>query len=224
MMKNDRGRWEQEWKLYEELREVPMSEEVPEGTAEEAGLDATVSVRKRSEMVENLWGAIDDPVSGGAGFHAASSSMLADKLGKGGVKAGEVRHLVPELVPDMDREVHVLVLDEKDDEVLVAGFTPFSVPASSEELVTGLDVEGLRVLALWNCRWLKRGTMERSWKVDVELGSLLADAVLLRGARMQDAPVPEHLQDRVGPEVVAPDDARWDYFEKGGAYLVMVGV
>ncbi len=150
-MTNDRGRWEEEWKLYEELRGIPLSEDEPEGAGEAVGLHGTVSVRKRSGMVENLWGAI-------------------------------------------------------------------------EEWVTGIEMEGLRVLALWNCRWLKRGLVERGWKVDVALGSLTADAVLLRRARMQDAPVPEQLRERVGPEVVAPDDPRWDYFEKEGAYLVVIGV
>ena len=224
MMASDRGRWEQEWKLYEELRGVPLSEEVPEGAPDAAaGLEGTVSMRKRSEAGERLWGAIDEPGGGGADFLTASSSMLAEKLGKGGVKAGEVRHLAPELVPDMDREVFVLILEENGGEVLVAGFTPFSLPASSEELLTGVDMEGLRVLALWNCRWLKRGMVERSWKVDVELGSLAADGAALREARMKDEPVPVHLADRVGPEVVAPDDPRWDYFEKEGAYLVRIG-
>lgn len=207
-----------------------------------SGMQNTVSLSPMQDKaaLDRLRNAVNRPAReagdaagldpGDASFHTASNSLLAGKLaGKqaqqpADVKAGEIRHLLPELAPDADRSVFALVVEVADDKALLMSFGPLSQPATRDELSTGLDQQGLEVLSLWNAAWVPAETVAKSWKVEVEASGLLTDVQAMRSSTLAGHGVPEHLVQRVGASIEHPLDPRWEYLEQEGeVFLKMLG-
>ena len=210
-----RRRWEQEWDLFQALN-VP-EQGTPADVAKTTGWN-TVSALAGDPRLRALLAPLEMPRSPAAGsdgpdFHTASSAAVGRLLGRGQtLNAGTIVQLAGG--DRAWRPVFLLVIEALDDErVTVVAFSPFSIPASEEELETGIDVDGLRVLALWSRRTVPVGRLREIWKVHENTGKLAEEVLELRAAVRAGAPPPEHLKDRLGSANLAPDDPRWAYFD-----------
>lgn len=81
---------------------------------------------------------------------------------------GQIRILSSELVCSGSNGAppYVIILSKwSDEQFLVAHFSPFSVPATETEMITGLNCIGLRVLQAWNIRNIPACLLKKSWLV-----------------------------------------------------------
>ncbi len=129
-----------------------------------------------------------------------------------------VRDLVllhPSATPSCDRPLHVAVLGRRRGGLRwVAPFSRFSTPASNGEWRTGRSAMPLRVLALWNARWIPPRTFANGWVVGRFTERERRAAREVWEAWRHGRPPPSRLRDDVGPPVVHPDDPRRLYEEE----------
>lgn len=237
---NRNSQWEQEWELYQsfsmgDMEEAGQDEAVQPLAKPTNDLPTTISVSPLQERaaLNRLRGAVNLPSAGNlsAGpndpsFHTASNRMLSSVLGAQveapAIQPGEIRHLLPGLVPDVSRSVFALVAEVREGKALLMSFGPLSRPATTDELLTGLDDHGLQVLCLWNAVWVPLGTITKSWKLDVWADELLADVKKLKESSYAGDGIPDSLTDRVGARIEHPQDPRWDYLEQEGELFVRI--
>lgn len=128
------------------------------------------------------------------------------------LEPGAVRLLDPALVPDANRPVYVLILaDWGDSGKLIAPFGPFSVPASTMELLTNREEPHLAVLSLWNQRVLNMETLARSWFIGRFEEVEFDDVLDVWESGMLGEALPPHLHALVGPPIEMEDDPRCEY-------------
>ena len=127
------------------------------------------------------------------------------------INSGEIRVLSHHLSGNQDEPVYVAVISEWEDDWLVAPFSPFSEPASTGEMLTGIDICGLRVLSLWNAHTVTQENLSFSW-----LDGSLEDQVrrdawnVFRHVSLGE-PLSAELALRIGPPINHPEDPRKTY-------------
>jgi hypothetical protein len=124
----------------------------------------------------------------------------------------DIRLLHPDVSPSADRPVHMALLDRAASGFwLAAPFGRFSNPASAGEWKTGRRTAALRVLCLWNARWMPPGAALRSWRAGRLTARERASALRVLQSWREGAPPDAHLLARTGLPVVHPDDPRRVY-------------
>ena len=136
------------------------------------------------------------------------------------VAIGQVRLLSPKLTPGTDRPVFVAVFGDWDEgEVLVAPFSPFSVPATMGEWLTGRTTPVLRVLEVWNARSVPNAALEESWLVDDFAAVECKAAWHVFEHEAFGKPLAPEFEQQVGPPLVHPEDPRRRYQDEEVALL-----
>jgi hypothetical protein len=128
------------------------------------------------------------------------------------VSNGEIRILSTAIVPDSDRPYYIAVIKEwEEDMMLIAPYAPFTVPATTGELLTGRDHFSLANLELWNARTVPTVLLRKSWLVD-ELSKEECDEAFAVFANITSGKeLPENLTERIGLPIVNPKDPRIEY-------------
>lgn len=124
------------------------------------------------------------------------------------LSAGQILHLKEPSGCTADRPLHALVLnvDRSAERILIAPFSPIPMPATDAELLTDLNDDSLKVICLWNARWIPADTAARSWIIGQASETLMADALALRTAMARKEAVPAALADRTGPPLAIGDE------------------
>ncbi|MEI7819496.1 MAG: hypothetical protein WCK55_01160 [Verrucomicrobiota bacterium] len=136
------------------------------------------------------------------------------------VAVGQVRLLSPELTPDSDRPVFIAVFGEWDEaEVLIAPFSPFSVPATTGEWLTGRTTPVLQVLEVWNARSVPNAALEESWRVDAFTDAECKGAWHVFEHDAFGKALDPEFEQQVGPPLVHPEDPRRRYQDEEVALL-----
>lgn len=110
--------------------------------------------------------------------------------------------------------LYVLNMEERDDRLLLAPFSRFSVPAIPGEWTTGQRTQPLRVLCLWNARWVARTALRPLWVVRHLPARALGEAGELYRCLTEGSAIPSRLAVRCGPPLVHPLDPRHAYIEE----------
>jgi hypothetical protein len=130
------------------------------------------------------------------------------------IRTLRVRDIVlldPRIAPPGARALFLGILDSRECEVHAAPFGPLSLPGFTGELALPERPVPLRVLCLWNARWLDAARVAQGWKC----GRL--SAVEYRGARKvwqawhEGRVPPKPWIELVGPPWIRPDDPRREY-------------
>ena len=136
------------------------------------------------------------------------------------VAVGQVRLLSPERTPDTDRPVFVAVFGDWDEgEVLMAPFSPFSVPATTGEWLTARTTPVLRVLEVWNARSVPNAALDESWLVDEFAPAECKAAWHVFEHEAFGKPLAPEFEQQVGPPLVHPEDPRRRYQDEEVALL-----
>ena len=222
--KNPLHAWSNEWAALRSMADTSLPEETkPEraaaGSAEPASSPLTVSAG--SGVADMLLRQLSASVAPDLASQAEGNphTVLAGSRPKNAaamLAAGQILHLKSTGDAMLDRSLHVLVLkvDSAASRVLVAPFGPIPIPATEAELLTGLEDDPLKVLCLWNARWLPADVAVKSWSVGQADAALVADAVALREAVARREALPAHLSSRTGPPLLMPDDAIQAYLDE----------
>lgn len=137
------------------------------------------------------------------------------------VAPGQIR-LLSSSVVDAERPYYVAILKRWDEDLLLlAPYSPFSVPATTGELLTGRGHFSLDVLQLWNAVTAPPFLLAKSWLVD-ELSEQEieeASAVFANIAGTRPGELPDSLADRVGIEIINTKDPRLRYQKEEAALL-----
>jgi hypothetical protein len=213
--------WLKEWEIYQSLREFPTDEN-PIASARIAEIQRTVGVSTLDKsLVSALWRSIDLPGVSPAiqtGLNVAVSSVATAPQ----VSAGDVLHLSPEVTDEDVDSVFVLVTEVRDGAALLTAFSSLGVPAAGDELLTGFEEEGVRVLSLWNAYWVPLVLTRQGWPVQIDTKSLMVDLASYRESILAGLGIPDRLLQRVGPPLDHPDDPRWAYYVREGSKLIKV--
>ena len=211
--------WLQEWELYKALHELPADEH-PAGPGRIPEIHCSVTASPAQQgMVAALWRSIDQP--GGWSAAAVDSTVaLTDSLPVRQTQVGDVLHLSPQLTDEDADPVFVLVTEVRDGAALLTAFSSLGLPAAGDELLTGIDEEGLRVLSTWNAYWVPLSLTGRSWPVPIETRGLMADFAAYRQSVHAGHGVPARMSKRIGPPLQHPDDPRWAYYVNEGNKLI----
>lgn len=136
---------------------------------------------------------------------------------------GQIRLLAPvgEATAARPRLVAVIECDAQG-RWLVAPFGRFADPALSGEWATGRDQLPLRVLCLWNARWVGADSVRLGWVVGQLTPEERAAAQAVLAAGGDTASLPDALRAQVGPPLGHPDDPRLVYRER--ERVVMDGI
>lgn len=160
--------------------------------------EAPDPVRQHSEPVKALVRDFDHPAS-----------------------VGEIRVLSPVLTPNIERPVFVAVFGDWDEgEVLVAPFSPFSVPATPGEWLTGRSNPVLKVLEIWNARSVPKAALDQSWLVDELTDSECESAWCIFEHDAFGATLPHQFEQDLGAPLIHPNDPRRRYQDEEMAMLV----
>jgi hypothetical protein len=212
--------WAADWAAQRLLSETPFASPEPPTPADptQAGGSFTVSAggSLAGMLLAQLTSAVtpDDAQKAELGglFTVSAAGLRTPRVP---ILRGQIRQLNPDLNPAWTRTVIVLVLslDETTQQALVVPFGQFAQPAFDGELATHLDDESLAVLCIWNATLVPLACVRRSWWLEDAFDDLLRNADALHAARSQRQPVPEALQDHIGPPIVHPLDPRHDYLD-----------
>ncbi|MBU4460349.1 MAG: hypothetical protein KJ579_07270 [Verrucomicrobia bacterium] len=124
----------------------------------------------------------------------------------------DIRLLHPDASPSADRPVHVALLGRAASGFwLAAPFSRFAHPASPGEWKTGRRAAALRVLCLWNVRWMPPGAVVRSWRAGRLTARERGSALRVLESWREGTPPDAHLRARTGLPVVHPGDPRRVY-------------
>jgi hypothetical protein len=128
------------------------------------------------------------------------------------VCVGDIRLVSPEITGADRRPLWVAVLaDAGDGDLWLAPFGRFAEPALPGELRLTRETPPLRVLAVWAARRITAGSAGWSWLVDTLTDAERREAWAVHVHVQTGAPLPEDLQERVGPPLCHPDDPRVVY-------------
>lgn len=220
MNENNRKDWDIQWRAYEICREdeVDSSEDDHLQTSG-AEMDLRVSAMNKNSDIQRLR-SLARPAIVRAEGSDEQVSLTVRMMGepKSPFAVGDILRAGSSLVV-RGGDLFLYVLEILPGKILVAAFSPFDFPASREELATGLDVEGLRVLSLWNVRWFLPGKLVRSWRVLHSAEELKTQVETLRNCLKSGGEIPDGLARNCGGEVASPFDPRWDYFRERGSFL-----
>lgn len=154
-----------------------------------------------------------------------------DSAVSGKPEAGQVRLLLPDTECTSVRPLYVLLLAEAGKgRWLAAPFGRFAVPAIPGEWRTGLRAMHLRVLCLWNTRYLEASRLRNAWKVRTINPDRLATACgLLQKcfdlpdyAALQNDAASSALRE-TGPPLLHPADPRHQYLTEETDQLDSIG-
>jgi len=135
-------------------------------------------------------------------------------------KPGQIYLLSPETAALARRLRYMAILDRRSDgAIMMAPFSRFGVPATQGELRTGRREMHLRVLCLWNARWIRKVCLPAGWHVANMGRCLLASAMNVHHAFTEDAPVSCDLKDLIGPSLKHPLDPRHEYIAEEKHWL-----
>jgi hypothetical protein len=213
--------WLEEWNIEQKLRmepDVETSRQGPQVPAVSAAVGFMSMPAFASDVLERLPSEKppDFRVVGGDDEVMRKLVREFDRS----VAVGQVRLLSPELTPDTDRPVFVAVFGDWDEgEVLMAPFSPFSVPATTGEWLTGRSAPVLRVLEVWNARSVPYSALEESWLVDAWTDAECKGAWYVFEHEAFGKALPAEFEQEVGPPLVHPDDPRRKYQEEEVALL-----
>lgn len=131
------------------------------------------------------------------------------------VRAGQIRLFQPFFKETKNRPRYIAVLKEnKDGYWLVAPFSRFSHPAVPGEWKTGRKIPILRILCIWNARWLAGALLDRSWVVDRMSLSKVDKALVLYQFLVEGKDLLQVAGNQIGPPLVHPLDPRIEYLEE----------
>lgn len=131
------------------------------------------------------------------------------------IAVGQIRLLSSELTPDTDRPLFVAVFGDWDEgEVLIAPFSPFSVPAIPGEWLTARTTPVLRVLQIWNARTVPIAVLEKSWRVDDFADKECETAWHIFEHEALGRELASEVEEQVGPPLVHADDPRRQYLDE----------
>lgn len=219
--------WLEEWNLDQKLRGDADSEPPPEdrhipfvgavvGLMSTPGLLSTAAFA--ADFVKGL-ASEKTPDLRVAGKDEEAMRKLVRPFDRP-VAVGQVRLLSPELTPDTDRPLFVAVFGDWDEgEVLMAPFSPFSVPATTGEWLTGRTTPVLRVLEIWNARSAPTAALEESWLVDDLTHAECKGAWHVFEHEAFGKPLAPEFEQQVGPPLVHPEDPRRRYQDEEVASL-----
>lgn len=114
--------------------------------------------------------------------------------------------------------VAVLALRDKE-RGLVAPFGRFSEPGLPGEWATGIDAPLLRVLCVWNTRWMNAAFIRRGWRAGRLSHRALERSAALRWFLACGAQLPRWLERETGPPLLHPADPRWVYQSEEASLL-----
>jgi hypothetical protein len=223
------GEWLDEWNLERKLHGDADSEPPPEcrlfpvvgavvGLMDTPALLSTAALA--AEFVKRLASEKTPDLRGGGADEEAMRKLVRpfDRP----VAVGQVRLLSPELTPDTDRPVFVAVFGDWDEgEVLMAPFSPFSVPATAGEWLTGRTTPVLRVLEIWNARSVPTAALAESWLADDLTHAECKGAWHVFEHEALGKPLAPEFEQEVGPPLVHPEDPRRRYQHEEVAALAM---
>ena len=120
--------------------------------------------------------------------------------------------LHPDDTPSADRPVYVALLDQAGPGVwLAAPFGRFATPATDGEWKTGRRAVPLRVLCLWNARWVSPAVIRRGWSCGRLTSREHDTARRVLMAWRDGMPLEARTRARIGPALVHPGDPRHVY-------------
>lgn len=140
------------------------------------------------------------------------------------LEEGDVVLLSHELTPkDAVRPIYLAILRHwEDDHWLFAPYSPYSEPATDEELRMKDEDFGLRVLCLWNSHTAEKKTLCRSWHVGKLDETDRKDALSVFWYKMGMKELSERLMERVGPVLLHSKDPRRIYLREQLSLLALV--
>jgi len=125
------------------------------------------------------------------------------------VEVGQIRLMAPVAEEDM---VHIAVVSiALDGSVSCLPFSPFSEPATPDELLSGRNTAVVRVYCLWNIRVVHKNIVNRSWVVDRLDAQECERLTIAVNAYKKDGQLPDTLLSDVGSLLVHPEDPRREY-------------
>ncbi|MBN1268004.1 MAG: hypothetical protein JXB04_00310 [Kiritimatiellae bacterium] len=152
---------------------------------------------------------------------ASTGKNAADREGPGEPPGlGQIRLLQPRLPATRERPRYVAVLETyADGSCLIAPFSRFSIPATTDELITGEIALPVQVLCLWNARRVPAATVSDSWSVGALSAGVLDDAAAVRKSLASGTTPTAPLAARTGPPLRHPLDPRMEYLEEERAWM-----
>ena len=136
------------------------------------------------------------------------------------IQPGEIRLLSSAIVPDSQRPYYAAVIKQwEEDMVLIAPYSPFTVPATTGEFLTGREDFSLATLELWNARTVPIVLLNKSWLVDQLSETEQKEAFAVFANITSGKDLPEELRDRAGIPIVNPKDPRIEYQKEEAALL-----
>ena len=222
--------WLEEWNLDQKLRGDAASESppVPPEDRHFPGVGAVVGLMSTPALLRTAAYAADfvkrlasekTPDLRVVGTDEEAMRKLVRPFDRP-VAVGQVRLLSPELTPDTDRPVFVAVFGDWDEgEVLMAPFSPFSMPATTGEWLTGRTTPVLRVLEIWNARSVPTAALEETWLVDDLTHAECKGAWQVFEHEALGKPLAPEVEQQVGPPLVHPEDPRRRYQDEEVAML-----
>jgi hypothetical protein len=140
------------------------------------------------------------------------------------LQAGDVVLLSNELMlKEAIRPLYLAVLRNwEDDYWLFAPFSPYSEPATDNELRMESDDFGLRVLCLWNSHTARRETLAKSWFIGKLSDVERKDALSVFWHSIGTKELPDYLNERVGAQLLHSEDPRRAYICEQLALLALV--
>lgn len=142
----------------------------------------------------------------------AGRSQAGDRTGHAPPQAGQIRLMFPVAAAPAARPLYVALLEACGEAAfLAAPYSRFATAATPGELATGRKPLPLRVLCVWNARYIPAAAAAGSWLSGRLRPSERRDALIVRNRTAAGEPVPPALRDRVGPPLRHPADPRRIY-------------
>lgn len=128
------------------------------------------------------------------------------------IKEGQIRILSKRFTDDPDVVPYVVVLERWNEGMwLVAPFSQYGTPATPGEMMTGLDIHGLRVLQAWNARTVQPCLLEKSWLCREIGDALRKQALALFRHELGGKELPADFSAERGSSIIFEADPRCDY-------------
>lgn len=134
------------------------------------------------------------------------------------VASGQIRVLSPNLISGNGSMPYIAVLDRWMEDIwLVAPFSPYSTPALTTEMTTGIPLAGQEVLQCWNARTAHESLIGRSYVMGSLDEIVRKDAIALFRHAMAGVALPSGFSAKVGVPIRAKADPRREYLAESMA-------